>query len=79
MQYSAAMPLAPATAPVPSVADNTATDMALLGQPVGSLLRRQPVYAPLQATAQQVAQIMQDQGVSSVLLVEDGRLHGIVT
>ena len=73
------MPPAPATAPAQSVEDNTATDMALLGQPVGSLLRRQPVYAPLQATAQQVAQIMQDQGVSSVLLVEDGRLHGIVT
>ncbi len=70
--------VAPAST-LPRVLTPVAADTSLLTQPVGSLLRRQPVHANVQQTAQQVAQLMQAQHVTSVLLMDEQRLCGIIT
>jgi CBS domain-containing protein len=64
----------------PPAAD-TATDphLSLTATPVRALLRRAPVTLPPTASILQTAQTMRDQRVSSVLLIEQGHLFGIVT
>ncbi len=51
----------------------------LLTMPVSALCKRAPVTLPPSASIRAAAERMQDQRVSSLLVVEDGRLLGIVT
>ncbi|GIX24119.1 MAG: histidine kinase [Caldimonas sp.] len=51
----------------------------LLNEPLSSLRWRAPVTVPPTASVREAAQLMQQQGVSSVLVVEQGRLFGLVT
>lgn len=53
--------------------------MGLLATPMRSLLKRAPIVAPPTATIREVARLMASQRVSSVLLVEQDLLFGIVT
>ena len=53
--------------------------LGLVATPVRTLLRRQPVSLPPTASIRETALLMREQRVSSVLIVEDGRLFGIVT
>lgn len=61
--------------------DNTATGnhLNLMTTPVRALLRREAITLPPTATIQETAQLMMFQRVSSVLLVEQGHLFGLVT
>jgi CBS domain-containing protein len=81
-------PRAPAALPVPAEADPTskpqrgAEDDArlhLLSLPLRSLLRRPPVTAAPQLSIREAAALMREQRVSSLLLVQDGQLVGLVT
>jgi len=53
--------------------------MNLLATPMRSLLKREPIVAPPTATIREVATIMATQRASSVLLIEQELLFGIVT
>ena len=53
--------------------------MNLLATPMRSLLKREPIVAPPTATIREVATIMATQRASSVLLIEQDLLFGIVT
>lgn len=55
------------------------TSLNLLTQPVGSLVRRASVVASPHDTIHQVAQLMRQEKVSSVMLLEGDRIAGIVT
>jgi CBS domain-containing protein len=57
----------------------TALGLNLLSTPLAGLLHRAPVTAPPQATIHAVARLMRDERVSSILLVEQGLLFGLVT
>lgn len=50
-----------------------------LGRTVESFLGREPITAPSSITIQEGAGLMRDQRVSALMLVDDGRLVGIVT
>ncbi len=65
------------TATAPPAA--TALGLNLLATPLGGLLQRVPVTAPPQATIRDVADLMRRERVSSILLVEQGLLFGLVT
>ncbi len=65
----------PTIVPPAASADTT----GLLGTPLSSLIARPPLALPPEATIQMGAQAMRDAGVSSVLLMQDLRLLGIVT
>ena len=67
-------------APASSVAaPEQAGELGLLGTPIRLLIRREAVTLPPAAPIREAAALMQAQRVSSVLLVEDGRLCGLVT
>jgi CBS domain-containing protein len=51
----------------------------LLSEPLSGLRWREPVTVPPTASVREAAQLMQDRRVSSVLVVEQGRLFGLVT
>lgn len=53
--------------------------LPLMARPVGELLRREPVALSPDATIRQAAELMRDRRVSSVLLIEQGHLFGLVT
>ncbi|MGE5338187.1 MAG: putative nucleotidyltransferase substrate binding domain-containing protein [Gemmatimonadota bacterium] len=53
--------------------------VGLITMPVRALVRRAPVTLPPTASIRAAAEVMRDQRVSSVLVVEDGHLFGIVT
>ena len=53
--------------------------VGLTATPVRSLIQRAPVSLPPTATIRQAAELMRDQRVSSILVVQDGHLFGIVT
>ena len=55
------------------------TGEVALGRPVGSLLGRSPVHAASTITIQQAAQVMAEQRISALMLIDNGRLSGIVT
>lgn len=67
----------PDNASAPTVA--TALGLNLLATPLAGLLQRAPVTAPPQATIHEVASLMRRERVSSVLLIEQGLLFGLVT
>ncbi len=62
--------------PTPRSADNYVN---LITTPVQALVRRPPVLLPPDTPIQQAAQVMRDQRVSSVLIVKDGALFGLIT
>ncbi len=66
------------TANVDSVSD-AATALNLLGTPIKSLIKRAPITVAPETSIQATAQLMADLRVSSVLLVEQGLLFGLVT
>lgn len=51
----------------------------VLGTRVGDLITREPVTTVLTATVEEAAATMSEAGVSSILVVEDGDLRGILT
>ncbi len=53
--------------------------LSLMSAPVSSLLRRPPVTVPPTATILETARTMRDQRVSSVMLLEQDHLFGLVT
>ena len=68
--------------PAPAIAQpltGPAAGLNPLGMPVQSLLRREPVTLPPTASIRETAQLMQQMRISSVLLVQQGYLFGIVT
>jgi CBS domain-containing protein len=50
-----------------------------LGMPLQALVQHRPITLPWHASVLEVAQTMRDHGVSSVLLVHEGHLKGLVT
>jgi CBS domain-containing protein len=53
--------------------------LTLITTPVRALIRRSPITVPPASTVQEVATVMRDAQVSSALIVDGGRLVGIVT
>ncbi|WP_439587041.1 putative nucleotidyltransferase substrate binding domain-containing protein [Hydrogenophaga sp.] len=53
--------------------------LGLMATPVHTLIRREPVCLPPQASIREAAQAMCEQNVSSILIVEQGLLFGLVT
>ena len=53
--------------------------VGLIATPVRSLLRRAPITVPPTASIREAAALMRDQRVSSLLIVEQSHLFGIVT
>ena len=62
--------------PLPRDADNHVT---LITTPVQALIRRPPVTLPPHTTIQAAAQVMCEHRVSSVVIVQDGVLFGLIT
>ncbi len=71
-----ALALAP---PDPAPAQASDPHLNLIRLPVRSLVRRDPVTTAPTTTLREAAELMRDRRVSSVLLVEQGRLFGLVT
>ncbi len=51
----------------------------LLGLPLQALVQHSPTTMPWDASVRDVARTMRDHNVSSILLVQDGQLKGLVT
>jgi len=66
-------PAAPVGTPLPS------GELSLLTLPTRALLRRAPITVPPTVSIRQAAQLMRDQRVSSVLIVENDQLFGLIT
>jgi CBS domain-containing protein len=71
-----ALALAPADAPVATGSD---PHLNLMRVPVRSLVKRAPITVAPTTTIRAAAELMREQRVSSVLLVEQDRLFGLVT
>jgi CBS domain-containing protein len=71
--------LAGAHAAASGDAAGSGAPLNLLGTPTRALLKRAPVTLPPTATIRAAAQTMKELRVSSVLLVEQGHLFGLVT
>lgn len=67
----------PAAADVPYEAADP--HLNLMKTPVRALVKRAPITLPPKTSIREAAQLMREQRVSSVLLVEAGRLFGLVT
>lgn len=84
-KYPALYYFFPSLTPDSTGADNVnasgdaATALNLLGTPIKSLIKRAPITVPPETSIQATAQLMADLRVSSVLLVEQGLLFGLVT
>lgn len=55
------------------------SELSLLATPIRTLVKREPVTLPPAASIRAAAELMRAQRVSSVLLVEQGQLSGLVT
>ncbi len=62
-----------------ATAHDDTTPLNLMSAPLRALVRRAPVTVPSTASIAETARTMRDQHVSSVLLIDDGELQGIVT
>ena len=51
----------------------------LMGTPIRALIRREPVTLPPDTPIREAAKVMRDGRISSALLVQDGRLFGLIT
>jgi CBS domain-containing protein len=68
--------------PAPAaIAPARSTDpyLSLMTTPVRALIKRAPITLPPEASIAETAQTMREQRVSSVLLIEQGHLFGLVT
>jgi CBS domain-containing protein len=65
--------------PPPTHAAGADPHVNLMNTPVRSMIKREPVTVPPRASIREVAELMRAQRVSSVLLVEQGHLFGLVT
>ncbi|MDO8904693.1 putative nucleotidyltransferase substrate binding domain-containing protein [Hydrogenophaga sp.] len=65
----------------PSDVSGSANDPALtlMTTPVRALVKREPISLPPQTTIRAAAQLMSEQRVSSILIVEQGLLFGLIT
>jgi CBS domain-containing protein len=63
----------------PSQASESGSALNLLGTPIRTLIKREPITLPPHTSIQETAVLMRDRRVSSVLLVEQGLLFGLVT
>jgi CBS domain-containing protein len=74
------LPLAPA-APLAKTRERNQTDPALnlMTTPVRALIKREPVTLPPQTPISEAARVMSEKRVSSVLIVEQGHLFGLIT
>ncbi|MDD2844287.1 MAG: putative nucleotidyltransferase substrate binding domain-containing protein [Rhodoferax sp.] len=68
----------PQTEPSPHISEASSA-LNLLGTPIRSLIKRAPITLAPDSSIQATAQLMRDLRVSSVLLVEQGVLFGLVT
>ncbi|MDO8718799.1 MAG: putative nucleotidyltransferase substrate binding domain-containing protein [Polaromonas sp.] len=59
--------------------EDSGTALNLLSAPIRTLVKRDPITLPPTASIRAAAELMRDQRVSSVLLVEQGRLFGLIT
>jgi len=71
--------LSPPTAPAADADPTADPHLNLMKTPVRALIKRPPITLPPQTTIRAAAELMREQRVSSVLLVEQGRLFGLVT
>lgn len=55
------------------------TGINLMTVPIADLVSRAPVTQPCGASIQEAAQTMRREGVSSLMVVEDGKLKGLIT
>ena len=60
-------------------AQGLAENASLLGLPLQALVQRNPIIMPLDASVRDVALTMREHSVSSILLVQEGKLVGLVT
>ena len=69
------------TEQVPTIVGAAPCDAALnlMTTPVGSLIKRAPVTLPPHTSIRAAAQLMNEQRVSSILIVEQGHLFGLIT
>ncbi len=58
---------------------DAASALNLLGTPIKALIKREPITLPPSTSIQTTAMLMRDLRVSSVLLVEQDQLYGLVT
>jgi CBS domain-containing protein len=63
----------------PATARDPGSDTHLLGMRLQNLIKHPPITLPPQATVLEVARTMRERGVSSVMLVEQDHLLGLVT
>ncbi|MCE2782085.1 DUF294 nucleotidyltransferase-like domain-containing protein [Limnohabitans sp.] len=56
-----------------------AENASLLGMPLHALVLRSPITLPWNASVRDVARTLRDHSVSSILLMQEGRLMGLVT
>ncbi len=63
----------------PDTSGDAATALNLLGTPIRSLIKRTPITLPPNTSIQATAQLMRELHVSSVLLMQDDALFGLVT
>jgi CBS domain-containing protein len=68
----------PQAAPSPRVSESSSA-LNLLGTPIRTLIKRAPISLAPETSIQATAVLMRDLRVSSVLLVEQGLLFGLVT
>lgn len=69
----------PATQAASADADPADPHLNLMRTPVRELIKRSPITLPTSTPIRAAAQLMREQRVSSVLLVDDGQLRGMVT
>ncbi len=62
-----------------ATAPDRVEDTRLLGMHLQHLIQRPPITLPPQTSVQEVARTMRERSVSSVMLVEQGQLVGLVT
>ena len=55
------------------------TALNLMTTPVRSLIKRAPITLPPHTSIRAAAQLMSEQRVSSILIVEQGHLFGLIT
>ena len=72
-------PVRPPPAEPSQQVSESSSALNLLGTPIRSLIKRAPITVPPDTSIQATAVLMRDLRVSSVLLVEQGLLFGLVT
>ncbi|MBE0475272.1 CBS domain-containing protein, partial [Rhodoferax sp.] len=77
--FPSCQPAAQPQAGQTSQVSESGSALNLLGTPIRTLIKREPITLPPDSSIQDTAVLMRDRRVSSVLLVEQGLLFGLVT